>query len=36
MAITQIADIINPEVLADQIAAKFPDMLFLATLTWWK
>src|SRR6185437_2843195 len=29
MAITQIGDIINPEVLADQIAAKFPDMLVL-------
>lgn len=29
MAITSIADIINPEVLADQIAAKFPDLLVL-------
>lgn len=29
MAATQIADIINPEVLADQISAKFPDMLVL-------
>lgn len=29
MAITAIGDIINPEVLADQIAAKFPDMLTL-------
>lgn len=29
MAQTAIADIINPEVLADQISAKFPDMLVL-------
>lgn len=29
MAITTISTIINPEVLADQIAAKFPDMLVL-------
>lgn len=29
MAVTAIADIINPEVLADQISAKFPDMLVL-------
>lgn len=29
MAITQISNIINPEVLADQISAKFPDMLVL-------
>lgn len=29
MAYTAISDIINPEVLADQIAAKFPDMLVL-------
>lgn len=29
MAITKIADIINPEVLADQISAKFPDHLVL-------
>lgn len=27
MAVTAIADIINPEVLADQVTAKFPDML---------
>lgn len=27
MAVTAIADIINPEVLGDQISAKFPDML---------
>jgi len=27
MAVTQIADIINPEVLGDQISAKFPDQL---------
>jgi hypothetical protein len=29
MAFTQISNIINPEVLADQITAKFPDMLVL-------
>lgn len=29
MAVTAIADIINPEVLADQVSAKFPDMLVL-------
>lgn len=29
MAFTAIADIINPEVLADQISAKFPDYLVL-------
>lgn len=29
MAITQISNIINPEVLADQISAKFPDRLVL-------
>lgn len=29
MAFTQIAQIINPEVLADQISAKFPDQLVL-------
>ncbi len=29
MAETKIADIINPEVLADQISAKFPDKLIL-------
>lgn len=29
MAFTQISDIINPEVLADQISAKFPDQLVL-------
>lgn len=29
MAITKIADIIDPEVLADQISAKFPDKLVL-------
>jgi hypothetical protein len=29
MAFTAISDIINPEVLADQISAKFPDMLVL-------
>jgi hypothetical protein len=29
MAITAISDIINPEVLKDQISAKFPDMLVL-------
>lgn len=27
MAVTAIANIINPEVLADQVSAKFPDML---------
>src|SRR5581483_7761984 len=29
MAFTAITDIVNPEVLADQISAKFPDMLVL-------
>jgi hypothetical protein len=29
MAVTAIADIINPEVLADQLSAKFPDHLVL-------
>lgn len=29
MAATAIADIINPEVLADQLSAKFPDLLVL-------
>jgi len=29
MAVTAIADIVNPEVLADQISAKFPDQLVL-------
>jgi len=29
MALTQIANIINPEVLADQVSAKFPDQLVL-------
>jgi hypothetical protein len=29
MAYTTIADVINPEVLADQISAKYPDMLVL-------
>lgn len=29
MAVTAIADIINPEVLADQISARFPDQLVL-------
>src|SRR5579859_5401536 len=29
MAATAISDIINPEVLTDQISAKFPDMLVL-------
>jgi hypothetical protein len=29
MAVTQISDIINPEVLGDQVSAKFPDMLVL-------
>lgn len=31
MPVTAIADIINPEVLADQISAKFPDMLVLGS-----
>ena len=29
MATTQIADLIDPEVLADQVSAKYPDMLVL-------
>jgi hypothetical protein len=29
MAVTAISDIINPEVLADQVSAKYPDMLVL-------
>lgn len=33
MAFTAIADIINPEVLADQISAKFPDFLVLGNST---
>lgn len=33
MANTQISDIINPEVLADQISAKFPDYLVLGQST---
>lgn len=28
-AVTSIADIVNPEVLADQVSAKYPDMLVL-------
>lgn len=32
MAVTAIADIINPEVLADQLSAKFPDHLVLGAL----
>lgn len=30
MAVTAIADIIDPEVLADQVSAKYPDMLTLS------
>src|SRR4051812_791341 len=33
MAFTAISDIINPEVLADQISAKFPDQLVLGNST---
>jgi hypothetical protein len=33
MAFTAISDIINPEVLADQISAKFPDFLVLGNST---
>jgi len=30
MAVTQISDIVNPEVLGEQTSAKFPDYLVLA------